>query len=167
MTVSEKGKDGEPIYFGICVQPKANDEGDYHCNQTLRVPNVTTTFPIQTSRKCRECYAPIKLASYNKELIGRIQSEIMTVRPSTYRIEITASRLQKWKNEVHEDLLDNYGEVYGPQHGIRLTEWFHPEQEVARRWRYKTRGILLTLKKRFRKASYGIKDFRSFLLRII
>ena len=163
MTVSEKGKDGEPIYFGICVQPNANDEGDYHRNQLCEFQSYDH-FPIQTSRKCRECYAPIKLASYNKELIGRIQSEIMTVRPNTYRIEITASRLQKWKDEVHEDLLDNYGETYGPQHGIRLTEWFHPQQEVARRWRYRTRGILSTLKKRFRKARYGIKDFDHFYL---
>ena len=107
-----------PIYFGICVQPNVNDNGEYRLNCYCEY-QAYGQYPIQTTRVCRECQAPLKVAAYNTELIGHIQAEIMTIYPYSSRIEVTKARLQRWRDEVHEDWLDNYVDIYEPRHGIR------------------------------------------------
>jgi hypothetical protein len=67
-------KDGEPIYKGICVLPNVGEDQEAYRMSAFTGCDLQceNNFPIQTSRACRMCHQPLAIASYNKDLMKRI-----------------------------------------------------------------------------------------------
>jgi hypothetical protein len=165
--VAEKGKDNKPIYTGICVLPNVGED-----QQAYRMSGFTgcdlqceIKFAIQTSRTCRMCYQPLKIASYNKELMKRIYYENIIIDQDHGECYITKERFHKSQQEVNEDEMTNYEHKWSPMFGIRKGQWMFPlGHAIAKRKQCKPSGWVLVLKKRYQKEKYGINDFDHYYL---
>ena len=74
-TIAEKSKDREPIINGICVTPNVSEDRSIILTSSVTNCEIQQAgkFPLQTGRTCKDCYAQITIASYNKDLMEMIQ----------------------------------------------------------------------------------------------
>ena len=114
-------------------------------------------FPLQTGRTCKDCYAQITIASYNKDLMEMIQCELTDDPVGRY---VSQEQHELWTQAVKWDEVENYEDKWSHLYGIRKVRWRHPLGAVrARRMGGEAGGWRSVLKARFRQEKYGIKDF--------
>ena len=158
-TIAEKDKDGEPIIHGICVTPNVSEDGRIIPTSSVTNCEIQQAgkFPLQTGRTCKDCYAQLTIASYNKDLMEMIQCELTDDPVGRY---VSQEQHNVWTQAVKWDEIENYEDKWSHLYGIRKVRWRHPLGAVrARRMGGEAGGWRSVLKARFRQEKYSIKDF--------